>query len=299
MAFNFNSFPISYFLDFSEILLTFFEFTEAFNKNIFYSWIFRGILVVSYYFKTELQDFLNGNEMKHFPPIFWNKIQYPLSFLLSTSNEEQQFDLIIVMQPFFEVEPMEIFQNQQKPCLHEYLHNFFHLTISHFQDFYSNSLKPIFFEHFLSAILSIEIEQGQFHHILNYTVSFIENIDKSFALFDALEKLEILTYISKVLDFSILTLSNEFIPDHLKLIDFISYFGCKFKPIDLLNIFESVLTFFVEYCQFHQLEWIPQIKYITQLEKIFQYHMQFSQRSFLISFRSFAQKFSFLFRFYI
>jgi hypothetical protein len=146
ITFHFDSFPLPYYLDVSEKLSISFQFSERFNKTLFYSWIFRGILVVSYYFENELKSYMHDKQMQHFPPSFWSKIQFSLAFLLSTAKEGQKIDLIIALQPFFEVESTKIFKILDKTDLHKFLHCFFLLTIPHYQYICKQSFSHPFFD---------------------------------------------------------------------------------------------------------------------------------------------------------
>jgi hypothetical protein len=85
---NFNSFPVSHFLQFSKMVITQNDSSKYFESDFLYPWIFRGILVISYFLKNELNCYLKGLEFQHFPPEFWFSIQYSLKFLLFASKEE-------------------------------------------------------------------------------------------------------------------------------------------------------------------------------------------------------------------
>jgi hypothetical protein len=95
------------------------EFQALLENNFLYSFIFRGILVIGYYLESDLQAYCAGQKMQHFPDEFLVYIQYPLSFLLSESKEDNTSDLVIALRPFFKIDPSEAFFASQKTDLHD------------------------------------------------------------------------------------------------------------------------------------------------------------------------------------
>jgi hypothetical protein len=64
------------------------DFPKDVESTFLYPCFFRGILVVSYYFKSELYFYLRDQKMQHFPAEFWALVQYSLKILLSKSKGE-------------------------------------------------------------------------------------------------------------------------------------------------------------------------------------------------------------------
>jgi hypothetical protein len=86
LIFDFNSFPISLFLQISQTVNNQADFTKGLESDFLYPWFFRGILVVSYYLKDEIQLCVRDQKMHHFPAEVWVLIQFSLKFLLSESK---------------------------------------------------------------------------------------------------------------------------------------------------------------------------------------------------------------------
>jgi hypothetical protein len=225
--------------------------------------------VISYYFKSEIQSYLRNQQTQHFPADFWFLIQHSLNFLLSASSNEQFSDLVIVLQPFFEIDPLLVFLTNKKTDVHEFFHSFFSLTVQHIQDLFENSLDLRFFHRFLSEII-----QRQPLFRFNYSTLLIKNTRQFFKSIDLNTKVKFLSLLSSVLNYYIDFNETETILCQFNIIDFISQFSHDFNQDDLPKTFESAFYFFIEYCKAFSIEWIPPKEIsqsTTSLESIYNF----------------------------